>query len=151
MDAVLGDRDRLGLPEEMIESVAIQAMVDAQNVCSFLRAVGLDASPESPVRVPGGFLLQLGAALRLLKWETLGLRIHKDAGLPSAKEAIREAFAKALDPAAQSTELARSVMRLSVERLAWAGTKELGIDVALTGELDDAALDDLADFLLANQ
>ena len=50
---------------------------DAESVALFLQTLGLSPTPQSPIRLDGDFLLELGAALRLLLWEHIGLTIHR--------------------------------------------------------------------------
>jgi hypothetical protein len=98
-------------------------------------------------------LLELGAALRLLKWEEGGLGIHREAGLPAAHDSLKSAF---LTVAKEGTipdggQLSRRVLRLFVERFAWHGRRDLGAAVSLDDLDQDAALDALAEFLWANR
>src|SRR4051794_29218512 len=75
-------------PPDLIQAVAGDAARDADRVGSFLVAVGL----APPLRLPADFLLGLGAALRMLMWEHRGIHLHRDAGLPPARQALREVF-----------------------------------------------------------
>src|SRR5262245_23659798 len=68
------------LPSELEVAVAVHAARDADHVCRFLDRLGLPATPEKPRPMPAGFLLDLGAALRLLAWEVQGIFIHREAG-----------------------------------------------------------------------
>lgn len=151
MDAPVSNSEGWDFQTELVDAVAFDAIADAENVCLFLRLVGFDASPKNPIRLPGIFMLRLGAALRLLEWERLGFHFHIEAGLPSGKNAIRDAFSTALDADNQSTEFARSIMRLSLEKFAWSSRRELGAVIAMDAELDDAALDAMAEFLWASR
>lgn len=82
-------------PPELIESVATNAAADADRVGWLLDRVGLGPPPGGTRRLPGDFLLNLGAALRLLDWEQAGISVHRDAGLPTAADAVRRVFADA--------------------------------------------------------
>jgi hypothetical protein len=53
-------------PAALVAAVAGEADLDAGRVGLFLQALGLEASPARPIRLPASFLLELGAALRLL-------------------------------------------------------------------------------------
>ena len=121
----------------------------------FLRALGLKASPARPIALPDAFLLELGAALRLLEWERRGLTAHTDAGLPPSGQALREAFrhldAPGAAPGPLGDTLAYRVMVFFAERFAWAGREELDADVAMGEADEDALLDALADFLWDNR
>jgi hypothetical protein len=92
----------------------------------------------------------LGAALRLVAWETQGFSFHLAAGLPTAQQAVRDAFL--CNDEAETRELCLAVLRLAVYHLAWSGVAELGIDVSLDdGQEEDAVLEALADFLWAHR
>jgi hypothetical protein len=139
------------LPAEMVAAVAVDAARDADRVIQFLSRLGLGATPEKPRAMPAEFLLHLGVALRLLNWESQGFFFHREMGLPEADRTIQDAFLSLTDPAAVSTELLLTVLRLSVERLAWGGPSDLAADVALDELTDDGALDLLAEFLWASR
>jgi hypothetical protein len=126
-------------------------------VALVLDALGLrptgDGAARVVLRLPTFFLLGLGAALRLLVWEQDGLHAHRDAGLPSAYEAIREAFQAVTAPEPleekerAATQLARRVLAVVVERLAWNGRSLLGADLELGEADEDVLVDALARFL----
>ena len=78
-------------PPELIARVAEQAARDADLTAHFLTAVGLGPPPGRARPLPGDFLLELGAAMRLLAWEVDGLDLH-ESGLPAARDAILQAF-----------------------------------------------------------
>jgi hypothetical protein len=134
-------------PAELITAVLADAARDADRVGQFLIALGLRLDPKTPLPLPERFLLQLGAALRLLSWEAEGLFSHRAVGLPDAGEAIREAFQSLHDPDAGPSELCMAVLRLFVERFAWHGRRDLDADVTLDDLTDDAALGALAEYL----
>jgi hypothetical protein len=139
------------LPTDMVASVADSAARDADRVGLFLHELGLSASPDQPRSLPARFLLHLAAALRLLVWETQGFFFHHDAGLPPARQAIRDAFHALHDPNANPSAFCVSVLRLSLERFAWNGPRDLQADIALDDLNEDAALDVLAEFLWASR
>src|SRR5437588_1115435 len=85
-------------PPEMATAVAVAAARDAERVGLFLGHLGIGGTPEQPRPMPAGFLLHLGAALRLLAWEAQGFFFHRQAGLPEARVAIRDAFRSLADP-----------------------------------------------------
>jgi hypothetical protein len=139
------------LPTDMVNAVATAAARDADHVGLFLHELGLSASPDQPCRLPERFLLHLGAALRLLVWEAQGFFFHQTAGLPSAHQAIRAAFQALHDPNADPSEFCVQVVRLSLERFAWNGPRDLHADIALDDLNDEAALDMLAELLWASR
>jgi hypothetical protein len=157
-----GDEDDLdasavssALPPELVEATAREAARDADRVGRLLHELGFVPSPGRPVRLPAAFLLGLGAASRLLDWELGGLRVHRDAGLPPAEQALIDAFRGLVGSAgadgAAARDLARRVVALFAARLAWHGRPALGADVALDDLDEDAMLDALAAFLWARR
>lgn len=138
-------------PPELIQAVVRNAARDADHVGVFLRALGLSASLEKPLSLPTHFLLELGAALRLLIWERQGFFIHQQAGLPAARQALRAVFSSLNDPTAALAELPYRVMCLSVENFAWNAQEELGADVCLEEAEEEMLLEALADFLWAHR
>jgi hypothetical protein len=149
------------LPPELRQAVAQGAADDAERVAAFLDALGLRPSGEGtarvPLRLPTYFLVGLGAALRLLAWEQRGLRVHREAGLPPAHEALRNVFrAVAADaPLAEKEQAARRLRRrvlgVFIARLAWDGRALLGADVELGEADEDTLIDALAQFLWQNR
>ena len=81
------DNSLAAYPPELITRVAEQAARDADLTAHFLKAVGLAPPPGTVRRLPSEFLLELGAAMRLLAWEVDGLDLHEP-GLPTARDAI---------------------------------------------------------------
>ena len=134
-------------PAEMLAAVKAEAARDAALVGIFLDGFGIRGTPDKPVALPRRFLFYLQAALRLWRWEAQGFFFHRAVGLPAAHEAIHAAVGSLTDPNADPTPLSRSVLALSVERFAWNGPCELGADVALDDNLEEAALDALAEYL----
>src|SRR5262249_48991571 len=132
---------------EMVSAVEADAGRDADRVAMFLDALGIRGTPDQPKPIPHKFLFHLGAALRLLAWEARGFTFHRAAGLPRARQAIRDAFNALGEPDADPTQLCLAALRFSVERLAWNGPRDLGADVVLDELTEDAALDALAEFL----
>ena len=138
-------------PADMIAAVAADSARDADLVGFFLNLLGLRGTPEKPLAMPAGLLLHLGAALRLLAWEAQGFFFHREAGLPEAEQAIRDAFLTLNNPDAERTKLRSAVLRLSVERFAWSGPPDLGANIAVHQAQEDVLLDALADFLWAHR
>jgi len=134
-------------PPELVRAVAQDAARDADHVGGFLSALGLNP----PRRLPADFLLGVGAALRLLRWEH---RVHLDAGLPPARQALHEVFRTATgqaqpDEAHRAQSLAGRVTALFVEHFAWVGRVELDADIVLGQADPEDLLEVLADFLWA--
>ena len=107
--------------------------------------------------LPAAFLLDLGAALRLMAWEQAGINPQHVAGLPPAQEAIRDVLLSLRQPptgAAQADApgtLARRVGAAFFEHFAWCGLGELDADVTLGAADEEAVLEALADFLWAHR
>jgi len=141
----------LDVPAELVTAIAEDADRDADRVGLFLRRLGLEGSAHGPLLLPASFLLNLGAALRLLDWELRGLRVHIEEGLPSAQEAVRAAFlavsAQSNAPISTTGMLAYRVMTLFIERFAWNARKELDAQVTLEEADEDRILEELADYL----
>ncbi len=144
-------------PLAMQRAVAYDALGDAKRVGCFLKhflsCCGLfPARGKPPLLFPRDFLMELGAALRLLTWEANGIHIHRAAGLPPAEQALRDAFfwlkrATQPDPGPPPLPLALRVLALSFEHFAWGGRDNLDADILLAEAGDDAFIEALADFL----
>ena len=148
-------------PPGLLQAVKHAAADDADRVAQFLDALGLrpngQGAARAPLRLPTFFLVGLAAALRLGEWEQRGLRAHLDAGLPSAAEATGEVFraVEAPEPLAAkeqaATQLARRVLGVLAQRLAWGGRPLLGADLELGEADEDALVDALSKFLWLNR
>jgi hypothetical protein len=140
-------------PPELITRALEQAVRDADLTAHILTHVGLGPPPGEVRHLPATFLLELGAACRLLAWEVAGLTFHCQAGLPSARDALRDAFrdaaARAADPSAPDPgpALSRAVFALTVDRLAWTGPAYLRAEVLLDTPDEDALVEAMARFL----
>src|SRR5262245_6438845 len=82
----------LDISGDLVRSVRAEAERDADTVGMFLTALGLHATPARSIPLPATFLLDLGAALRLLAWEQAGLPPQEVAGLPPARQALTDVF-----------------------------------------------------------
>jgi len=132
-------------PAEMIAAEEFEAAHQAVRVALFLHAVGKEAIPQK--LITAAFLLHLGMALRLLDWESKEFQFHREAGLPDAHQAIRNAIGALNAPATDPTGFCVAVLRLAMERFAWNGPRELGADIALGEASEENLLNELADFL----
>jgi hypothetical protein len=140
------------IPDELAAAVASEAARDAENVAVFLSELGITPSNDHRVQFPAAFLLALGAALRLLMWESSNLRFHQDSGLPGAERAIIDAFRhlelSAEDEIRHFSHLPRKVVALFADRFAWHGRADLNADVVLDDHVqEDTLLDALAQLL----
>ena len=145
------------IPTELIEAIARDAARDADRVSRFLDALSVTPPgrwlAEKSVKLPGDFLLALGAALRLVFWEQQKLTAHREAGLPAAREALRDVLLAVTVPeaAARIRDLVARVLAFTVERFAWNAGAKLGVDVVLGEAKEDPLLDAVADFLWAQR
>jgi hypothetical protein len=146
------DNSLAAYPPELIARFAEQAAGDGDMTVHFLKVVGLAPPPGETLELPSDFLLELGAAMRLLAWERDGLVVH-ESGLPTARDAIRQAFRGLLqciqDPfsPAPASSLCRDVFRVTVERLAWVGPRDLHAEIVLDLPDEDALVESMARFL----
>jgi hypothetical protein len=142
--------DLAGFPYEFLAGVRRQAQMDAKMVIYFLEALAneypeLGWQKKKP-SIPMSVVVGLGAALRMWLWEDHGIQIHREAGLPSAVEAVKDVFRSPMDSgaAARTAELPARVMALFGERLAWEAPPGTPV---LLGDIDDDDVDAVADFL----
>lgn len=140
-------------PPELVRYATDEAIRDAVDVTAFLAAAGLAPPPGQTRGFPPDVLLDLGAIVRLRRWEAAGLVVHTEAGLPTAAAALTRLVAILTAAAADRTALAdagvlaRSVFELTVDRFAWTAQPELGTDVVLLADDEDALIAALAPFL----
>jgi hypothetical protein len=136
-------------PARLIEAIVAEAWADADRVAALLQKFDPPDSTSSPMSIGRDLALFLGAFLRLAEWERLGLRIHLDAGLPTASRAFADAHRSAVESGTipWAGELWASVWKLFFRRCAWHGRSEFGVTVALDFLDEAAALDALAEFL----
>jgi len=137
-------------PPELIARVAEQAARDADLTADFLMVVGLSSPAGTNGLLPSDFLLQLGSAMRLLAWEVDWLDLH-ESGLPTAQDAILEVFQDATrrlhDPSAPAPSRAQAVFRLTVDRLAWVGPRDLHAEILLDFPDEETLVETMARFL----
>jgi hypothetical protein len=144
-------------PAELIQFAVDEAERDADEVAAFLAAAGLAPPPGETRGFPPGVLLDLGAVVRLRRWEAAGYSVHVDAGLPTAGQALNHVIniliAAAKNRASLKTAgvLGRVVFGVTVSRFAWTARPEFGADVALDVDDDDALVEAMAQFLWAHR
>ena len=90
---------------EVVSAVARHVERDAERVRQLLSALELHPTPERPIQLSAGFLFHLGMALRFLVWEAQGIDIHLQAGMPTARQTILDAFRSLHDPDHSPMEL----------------------------------------------
>jgi hypothetical protein len=154
--ATKADRfDESILPSDLLEAITSEAERDAEQVADYLDSLFADAGIplKKPTPFPPDFLLGLGAAFRLRRWEEAQVRQSLDAELPSSEEATNEVFRSAIEVDAESwaNSLSRRVLELFCKHFAWAGRRELEADVILDSLDEHHALNVLAEFLWKNR
>ena len=77
--APITEPDLSRFPPELFRAVAEGAERNADRVGQFLAGVGLAPQAGQVRRLPADFLLDLGAALRMLSWEHAGFEAHLEA------------------------------------------------------------------------
>jgi hypothetical protein len=143
-------------PPELIDRVAEMAASDADLAGHCLRTLGLAPTDGTVRSLPGDFLIEFGAAMRLIAWEVGGLN-PVEFGLPTARDAILQALQYAtrriLHPGspAPAPALAPAVFRVVVERLAWAGPRDLDAEILLEVPDEDVLIEAMARFLWARR
>ncbi len=157
MVASISPEVRREYPAELIQFAADEAERDADEVAAFLAAAGLAPPPSETRGFPRGILLDLGAVVRLRRWEAAGYTVHVDAGLPTAGQALNHvidilsAAAKNCASLKTAGALGRVVFDVTVSRFAWAARPELGSDIVLDVNDDDALVETMAQFLWAQR
>jgi hypothetical protein len=138
-------------PPELVQFVTEGAAWEADAAVLFLKTVGLAPQPGKLCRLPADFLLNLGAAMRLLVWEQAGITAHIEAGLPPALEATGRVFLEATQQPSREHRpnpwLSLAVFRLTVDLFAWTGRRNLRAEIRLEFPDEDALVEALARFL----
>ena len=140
-------------PAELIQFVNDEMTRDAEELVALFAEVGLAPPPGETRGFNPGILLDLGAYVRLRRWEAAGHTVHTEAGLPSANTALGFICdllcAANVDPAelSRAGRLYSVVHDLTVSRFAWAARQELGADVVLNIIDEDTVVEALAQFL----
>ncbi len=140
--------DATSVHPDLVAAVRDEAGRSADRVGEFLRGLadrGVAVPPLSRET-----LLELSAALTLAAWERDGLGLGREAGLPDARTAVRNALAT-VPPTVGSSGLAVRVLGLFVDRTAWAARPHLGADIRLDTPDEDAVVEALAQYLWATR
>lgn len=136
-----------------------QIALDLRDSVALLRQVGFEVvDPTSSTRavgsLPDEFLLGVMLSVRLARWESAGITVQREAGLPDSRELIAHVARLFSGPELQRyvRDLSQRARQLFYERFAWRGHRELGApDIELVVPDDDALLRALADFLWAHR
>ena len=122
----------------------------------FFEGAGL-AVPNAHSENFGNFLMDAGALLHLKRLGEIGFAIDAGSDRPAWECALLELVALANCGAeaplilAEFGNMTARILHWAVDHFAWAAPVELGCEIALDGELDDAAIRRLADLLWANR
>lgn len=107
--------------------------------------------------MPIGILLDFGAAARLARWEAAGLTIHRDAGLPSAEDAmgnfrsVLTAFLAGVGSLDGAGSFGSAVEDAMLTRLALTGRQHIGANVVIDVSDDDVFVEAMAQFLWSHR
>ena len=143
-------------PSELIQFVADGASQDAADVAELLTRAGVAPGPDRTIGIPPGILLDLGAVVRLRRWEKAGIYAHLEEGLLSASAAFRSVIdmlttaGEEPNSLALAGGLASRVLGVRVLRFSWAGPSELDAEILLDTPTEEDFIDILAKFLWAN-
>jgi len=144
----------LDLSDALVSAAASHAERVAEITAVVLKE--MDIVPDlRELRLPAGFLLELGAVAQIGVWELQGLHRQLNVDLPTQAEAATSlAELVANDPqslfSVDSAVLSQRILRVFVENFAWSGHELFESDI-LVGAIDeDAFIDQLAHFLLEN-
>lgn len=137
------------IPRDQFLAIVRNAEYQADLTAVALREMGL---PMENLRLPGNFLLELGAVVQLHVWERRGLTPHLKGGLPAAKVASKELAERSQKGASEfegenATPLSRHVLKIWIEQFAWNGQELLQADVVVGDVDEEEFVDVLAEFL----
>lgn len=140
----------IDLPDVVVRAVAQQASLQAELTVETLRVMGFE--PNANLRLPGAFLLELGAIAMLKLWELGGQKDHFPVSVPdfeAAKSSLvercqggQEAFADIAD-----TPVSKQVLRIYIDYFAWEGKDDLDATFVIGSVPEDQFVDVLAEFL----
>lgn len=143
------------LPAELLAKVQAEAEQDADDVAEFIHRAAMRCSAKSPISqaiyLPREALLGLGLAMRLHRWERIGLPIQLAFGLPSSTEVVK--FVTHKMRGARLTELvdvlSNAVAQVVIQFLQWSMSDcELQCDLAIVAQFDEELLlDAVADLV----
>jgi hypothetical protein len=135
-------------PEELCAAVALESEADADRVVLFMRELGYKPSLDKPLYIDREVLLFFGAVLRLDTWERAGISIHRDRGMPSARELLMDAaqtMLKGTRP--DGTGLGHQVTKIFIYNFSWSARRHLDAPVLLDALDEDKTLDAIAELL----
>lgn len=137
------------IPRHQFLAIVRNAQNQADLTAATLREMGL---PLNELRLPGSFLLELGAVVQLYVWENRGLTPHLQGGLPTATTASQQLVERVQKGASafegkNAAPLSRQVLKVWIEQFAWNGQELLQTDVVVGDVDEDEFANVLAEFL----
>lgn len=142
------------ITSEAVAAANEEGRRDAIFTYLFLRALARRGQICDPFLLPRRLWREFSAGLRLLRWELAGIRDHLGVQLPDARTVLREALRRAAGATAPGTDqdnhfppLAREVVLIHFERLAWAGRRELNAEVVIDIRDKNKVIEVMARFL----
>ncbi len=143
------------LPAGLLAKLRADAEQEADDLAEFLRHSAVwyaEKFPNRlPVKLPREALLGLSIVMRLRRWEQNSIYLRREAGMPSADEALKFVTSVMSGP-----KLVKFVARHSatMRRLLWDSILwsldefDLGMDLAIVGCEDEQFLDAIAQFVV---
>ena len=150
----------VAIPDAQVAAVRNEAGYAAEHAVMFLRGCGaIPPTGDQPVRVPREYMLELGAALRVVEWRNRGLLEHLGGDPMPLLQTLVDFILRADRVAGQwhtgpdGAPLARLVFKTWLETFAWSGRRELGVDVVLRAPPQPSAeeVSAIAEFLWRNR
>jgi len=160
MTAINQSRPEAWYIARAVQAVARRAHFVAALVAHTLDAIheqaGIDVEAARARPLSVGFLLELGAVMQLVLWESAGLTFHTEAGLPSADAAGKDLERRAKLGLSEFEDairlhLWRRVNAFWIEHCAWDAQHLLGAEVAVDHTEKDLLVERLANFLWTNR
>lgn len=158
MDLANVRTDLADVPEDLLSAVVAEAERDAEQVAIFLDRLFLEWSLVHPKHGPassyrGRFsaeaLLELGAALRILRWEHSRL-VRDWMELPSSLQALSSVL-KTPGRRSSETPWTNRVVQIFVDHFAWRAAEEHRADLLIESADEDWLADRIAAFLWENR
>jgi len=141
-------------PAEQVRYAGQCASIDADRVAAYLSRLGYKPTPENPIALPRGLLLDFDAIQRMRAWEEAGINVHRQAGLPSAEEADIDltilciASGRKIPHSYVFGTLASKVFVPVWNRFVWEGLNLVGADIVLPfADNEDEMIDAIAEYL----
>lgn len=137
---------------EYLAAIISFASHRAEMVHHFLIALGVKATPEEPVSLPGWFLADLSHTLVLYRWERAGIAHALDASFPRAGDLILTLIADAENPDTPvdrqpNQALEVQILRAYLRSCSWTANQELRSEMRIHVDPGTDFVEALAQFL----